>query len=158
MEKRFFLCKLFEKNEGFTLIEVLISSAIFLSLVVAICSLLVPWGRVFNSLSQKIEEEENLLGSVNTLFQLVRYSNNLQSSSDGKELSMNMSSNPLKIYSQGGSLLLKNKGVANPVAEGCSEVCFTVEGSKEKPLVSAHLVFGKEVLDIKINSCLLLSP
>ena len=53
MEKRFFLCKLFEKNEGFTLIEVLISSAIFLSLVVAICSLLVPWGRVFNSLSQK---------------------------------------------------------------------------------------------------------
>ncbi len=158
MERKFFLCKLFEKNEGFTLIEALLSSVILLSLVVSICSLIVSWGKVFNSLSQKIEEKENLLGSVNALFQLVRYSSDLQASLDGRELTMNLASNPLKIYSQEGTLLLKNKGVANPVAEGCTEAHFTVEGGQEKPVVRVHLVFGKETLDIKINPCLLLSP
>jgi len=125
---------------------------------VAVSSLVILWGKLFNSLSQKIEEEENFLGSVNTLFQLVRYSNNLQSSPDGRKLTMTLSSNPLEIYPQGRSLLLKNKGVANPIAEGCNEVYFAVEGSEEKPLMRAHLVFGKEILDVKINPCLLFSP
>lgn len=159
MVKKSFLCKRFEKNdEGFTLIEVLISFITLLFLIAAISSLIVPWGKFFNSLSQKIEEEENLLGSINTLFQLVRYSDNLQSYSNGKKLTMTLSSNPLEIYSQGRTLLLKNEGVSNPIAEGCSEARFIVEGSEEKPFMRAHLVFGKEAVDIQINPCLLLSP
>lgn len=159
MVEKSFLCKRFERNDkGFTLIEVLISFTTLLFLIAAISSLIVPWGKFFNSLSQKIEEEESLLGSVNTLFQLVRYSDNLQSSSNGKKLTMTLSSNPLEIYSQGGTLLLKNKGVSNPIAEGCSEARFTMEGNEEKPLMRAHLVFGKETVDIQINPCLLLLP
>jgi len=159
MVKKSFLYKHFERNdEGFTLIEVLISFTILLFLIAVTSSLVVPWGKFFNSLSQKIEEEENLLGSINTLFQLVRYSDNLQSYSNGKKLTMVLSSNPLEIYSQGGTLLLKNKGVANPIAEGCGEARFIVEGSEEKPLMRARLVFGKETVDIQINPCLLLSP
>jgi len=159
MVKKSFLCKHFGKSDkGFTLIEILINSSIFLFLIVAVSNLITPWGKVFNSLSQKIEEEENLLGAVNTLFQLVRYSNDLRSSSDGRKLSMTLSSNPLEIYSQGGTLLLKNEGVSNPIAEGCSEARFIVEGSEEKPFMRARLVFGKETVDIQINSCLLLSP
>ncbi|HXL01584.1 MAG TPA: hypothetical protein PK016_00470 [Candidatus Atribacteria bacterium] len=140
------------------MIEALISFVILLLLVVAVSSLVILWGKLFNSLSQKIEEEENLLGSINTLFQLVRYSDNLQSYSNGRKLTMTLSSNPLEIYSQGGTLLLKNKGVSNPIAEGCSEARFIVEGSEEKPFMRAHLVFGKEGVDIQINPCLLLSP
>lgn len=96
----------------------------------------------------RIEEEENLLSSVNALFQMVRYSQSLQVSPDGKKLTIDLASQAIEIYPQGKSLLVKNRGVANPIAEGCvsEETYFSlIEDENGGKIVGATLVFGNNL-------------
>lgn len=156
MIRQFFLSKPLEDNKGFSLIEVLINISLISLLTIFIGETALQFTANFKTILDRIEEEENLLSSVNALFQMVRYSQSLQVSPDGKKLTIDLASQPIEIYPQGKSLLIKNQGVANPIAEGCipEEISFflTEEGNGRK-MVEATLVFGD-----KLTSYLQLNP
>lgn len=86
-----------------------------------------------------IEEKEFALSALHAVFHFTRYGGNVIPIEGGKKLRLYLGKNQVTLYRLGNALLLGHKGTANPIAEGCAEVSFTLSGS----FIRSELVFGR---------------
>lgn len=101
---------------GFSLLEVLLGVAL-LGVVVTSFLLLVGDFASFGVRTQVLlEEEAHELLAFMTVLDLIRYGNSPLDFARGERLRVWMGKNPVEVYSLQDTLLVKNQGVANPVA------------------------------------------
>jgi len=133
---------LLSREEGFSLLEVLL--VIFLlGAVVASFFLFLHDFSAFQLKSQlSFEEEASELVASLAVFDLLRYGSSPLAHTQGTCLKVWMGRNPLEIYALQDSLLIKNRGVANPVAtlEGLG-LSFRVLPSEKGQFVEFTLSF-----------------
>lgn len=104
------------KEGGFSLLEMLLGVAL-LGVVVTSFFLLVGDFASFGARTQVLlEEEAHELLVFMTLLDLIRYGSSPLDFARGERLKVWMGKNPVEVYSLQDALLVKNRGVANPVA------------------------------------------
>lgn len=102
----------------------------------------------------QIELTETLVTAEYALFQFSRYSSSAELLLGGKRLKLNFAGNGIEIYPVKGTLVVLNRGAANPLAEGCGEETgFQIEEtSQNKTIVTIHIpfCFGKRYEELAL--------
>lgn len=91
----------------------------------------------------RIELTETAVTTEYALFQFSRYGSSVESLAGGKRVRLRFTQNSVEVYPTGKTLVVLNRGVANPLAEGCGEeATFTVERSlRGRELLKVYLPF-----------------
>ncbi len=140
------------KDEGFSLIELVVSLTLFFFVVTSLMHCVVMYFQVWEHLVSRIDVSENTLTATHTLFQLIRYSKTVQILNHGKRLRLSLGENSIDIYLSGEDLLLLNRGVANPLVEKCRELHFCLDPSlSSQELVSTQFTIDAPQEDEKIS-------
>lgn len=85
-----------------------------------------------------MEEWDFALSAITTLFQFAKYGRDVVPIENGRKLRLYLGNNRITFYRSGETLLLGHKGTANPLAERCADVRFTLSGD----LLEVTLTFG----------------
>ncbi|MEN3187380.1 MAG: hypothetical protein ABDK94_01160 [Atribacterota bacterium] len=103
---------------------------------------------MYERMIARIELSETLMVTGYTLFQFSRYSSSAELLLEGKKLKLNFPNNGIVIYQVNETLVVLNKGAANPIAEWCDqEAGFRVEKfsqNNEILKISVPFSFGKK--------------
>jgi type II secretory pathway component PulJ len=145
MEGRFLLFGR-SRNGGFLLLEALLSITIGIIIICGALGVFAWCIRLFSLTLERIEEKEQALSALYTVFHLARYGDNAVVSEGGRRFSVRLRSATLSVYALRGSLLLAHKGTANPIAEGCTGVAF----SFLQHSLTARISFGNEVYTLQV--------
>jgi len=143
MSKKFFLCRLCERNRAFTLLESLLGGSLALLSTILVFSALLSYLSVCERALTRIELTETAVTTEYALFQFSRYGSSVESLAGGKRVRLRFTQNSVEVYPTGKTLVVLNRGVANPLAEGCGEeATFTVERSlRGRELLKVYLPF-----------------
>lgn len=158
MERKSFFYRLFEDNEAFTILESILGGSMALFMVVVIFTLLGSYFTLCERAISWVELTENLITAEQALFHFSRYSSTAEILPGGKGVRFHFPQNSIDVYALEGTLLVKNKGVSNPLAQGCGkEVIFRIENlpdSRAMVLVSIPFFYGKreEVLNLQVGT------
>ncbi|MGC8778503.1 MAG: hypothetical protein ACP5Q4_07465 [Candidatus Caldatribacteriaceae bacterium] len=92
----------------------------------------------------QIELTETIMTTEYTLFQFCRYSLSANILSEGKRVRLSFTQNGIEIYPTQETLVVLNKGAANPLAEGCGEQTrFTIENpSPNRERLKVYIPFS----------------
>ncbi|MGQ9747119.1 MAG: hypothetical protein ACUVQZ_05055 [Candidatus Caldatribacteriaceae bacterium] len=153
-----FFCRLFEENKAFTILESILGGSMALFIAVIIFTLLGSYFTLCERAVSWIELTENLITAEQALFHFSRYSSTVEVLPGGRGVRFRFPQNSIDVYALEGTLLIQNKGVSNPLAQGCGqEVIFRIEklpDSRAMVLVSIPFFYGKreEVLNLQMGT------
>lgn len=141
--RKFSLCRRSEGNRGFTILESLLGGSLMLLTAILVFMALQQYLVICERLMTRIELTETLMTVEYALFQFSRYSSSAELLPGGKRLRLNFTGNGIEIYPVKGTLVVLNRGAANPIAEGCGEgTGFQIEEtSRNKKIVKIHIPF-----------------
>ncbi len=134
------------RNGGFLLLEALLSITIGIVIICSALGVFVQCVRFFSSTLERVEEKEQALSALYTVFHLVRYGDNIAVSENGRRFTVRLRNSTLSVYAFRGSLLLAHKGTANPIAEGCTGVAFSLLQHS----LTARISFANEVYTLQV--------
>ncbi|WP_438315128.1 PulJ/GspJ family protein [Candidatus Caldatribacterium sp. SIUC1] len=134
------------RNGGFLLLEALLSITIGIVIICSALGVFAQCVRLFSLTLEQIEEKEQALSALYTVFHLARYGDNAVVSEGGKRLTVRLRNSTLSVYAFRSSLLLAHKGTANPIAEGCTGVAFSLLQHS----LTARISFGNEVYTLQV--------
>jgi len=157
MQKKSFLYGRCEGNRAFTLLESLLGGSLALLSTILVFSALLNYLSVCERVLARIELTETAVTAEYALFQFSRYGSSVESLAGGKKVRLRFTQNSVEVYPTDKTLVVLNRGVANPLAEGCGEeTAFAVERSlRGRALLKVYLPFdfgGKnETLSLAIG-------
>ncbi|WP_369017496.1 prepilin-type N-terminal cleavage/methylation domain-containing protein [Thermatribacter velox] len=130
------------KEEGFSLLEVLLAIFLLGAVVASFFFFLRNFSAYQLKSQLSFEEEASELVASLAVLDLLRYGSSPLAHTQGTRLKVWMGRNPLEIYALQDALLIKNRGVANPVAtlEGL-RLSFRILPSEEGQFVEFTLDF-----------------
>ncbi|MCS7241455.1 hypothetical protein [Candidatus Caldatribacterium sp.] len=97
---------------------------------------------------ENVEEREFALSALHTVFNFIRYGNNVVPTEYGRKLSLYLGKNQVTLYRLDDTLLLSHRGTANPIAEQCTETNFVLSGN----LLTSTFVFGDTIYVLQVVS------
>ncbi len=131
---------------GFLLLEALLSITIGIVVICGALGIFAQCVRLFSSILERIEEKEQALSALYAVFHLARYGDNAVVSGGGRRFTVRLRNSTLSVYALRNSLLLAHKGTANPIAEGCTGVAFSLLQHS----LTVRISFGDEVYTLQV--------
>lgn len=93
-----------------------------------------------------IEREEFALSAIYTVFHFARYGSSVVPVENGEKLCLFLGNNQVTLYRRGRTLLLGHRETANPIAEECTGITFTLSEN----LLGTTLVFGERTYVLQV--------